>query len=487
MRVGQLSAIDFASKVLSSLLGFAATIYFSRVLGPSVLGTYYLIFSVVGWLSLVGRVGVQSALVKRISEDEEPDAYLAAGGLILIGITAVLAVVLVALRGPVNDYLGESGFEFVLALVVVALVWTYVDSTLQGQRLVHVSSMLKPVRRALRTAIQIGLVIAGFGIGGLIAGYALGGVLAIVIGLLFVSLEFERPRREHFESLFDYAKYAWLGQLKGRTFDQADIFVLGFFVTSALVGVYGVAWSLAGFLSIFSSSIVAALFPHVSNLSSKAGIRESKGIVTDAFAYAGLITIPGLFGGVLLGGNVLAIYGSEFVRGTAVLGLLIAASLLHDYEGVIVGVLGALDRPDLAFRVNATLVVSNVVLNVALISVFGWIGAAVATLLSVALSLALGYYILNELLDISLPVAQIGRQVVAAALMAFTILGAERALEAYGVNTMRAVPTVSLVFFGAGVYALVLLAISETFRRTVFGNLLPFLRRAGLSVDRREG
>jgi O-antigen/teichoic acid export membrane protein len=167
------------------------------------------------------------------------------------------------------------------------------------------------------------------------------------------------------------------------------------------------------------------------------------------------------------------------MRGAFILVLLIGATVLYDYQSIIVSVLGAVDRPDLGFRVNGVLVLSNVVLNVVLIYYYGWTGAAVATLTSAALSLCLGYYLLRTLLEIDPPIQQVGGQVFSAVVMAAVVYAAEYVLVALGVDPMRALPTLAMVALGAGTYGVSLLAVSPRFRETLSDNLTPLLDRLG--------
>lgn len=475
MRIGQTSAIDFGSKVVASLLGALGTLYFARVLGADTLGSYFLILSLVGWLNLLGTMGIGGGLIKRVSEGVDRGRYLSAGIVLMSGLLLLIILVLLPLKGEINAYIGRPSFRYVLVLLFVGLAGSFVDSALQGQRSVHIYALLKPVRRAFRTVIQVAVVLAGFGIGGLVAGYAVGGVIAVLIGLVFLKIELVYPQRRQFESLVQYAKYAWLGKLKSQTFNRADILVLGFFVSPTLVGVYSIAWNIAGFLSIFSSSISSALFPEVSNMSSNADARSSANLITTALSYAGLITIPGLFGGAILGYDILHLYGPEFGRGWLILVLLIGASAVHDYQNVVVNSLSAVNRPDLAFRVNAVLVGVNVVLNVVLIYEFGWMGAAVATLVSVIMSLGLGYYLLRELLDIQFPVNEVGTQVLAATVMAGAILVGSRVLRLSDVSIGRWYIVILLAASGAGLYVACLLLLSAQFRSTIYDNLSPVI------------
>lgn len=471
MRVGQLSAIDFVSKLLASLLGFTATVYFARILGADALGRYYLVLSVVSWLSLLGTMGIGRSLVKRISEGTDTGNYLSAGATLISGFFLALFILLFVFRGTLNEYIGVPALGFVIVLLGVGLANSFVDAALQGQRLFHIYSLQKPVRRAIRTVTQVGAVIVGFELTGLIAGYAFGGIVAILIGLIFLSINIELPQQKQLKSLVNYAKFAWLGQLKSETFNKADVLILGAFVVPSLVGIYSIAWNIAGFLSIFSSSISAALFPEVSNISAQENVEESTDIVRKALAYAGLITIPGFAGGVILGENLLALYGQDFMQGSVILTILIAASVIYDYQKVIVSFLGAIDRPDLAFLINGVLIVSNIVLNVVLIRFHGWIGAAVATLTSAGLSLVLGYLLVQSFMDFNIPIRPVTQQVASTVVMSIAVLSAKHILQSYGIITLRAIPTISLIIFGATVYGLCLLAISPVFRQTVLDNI----------------
>lgn len=58
----------FGAKLLSSVLGFVATVYFARILGAQVLGYYAVTLALLSWLQIGTADGVGSALVKRISE-----------------------------------------------------------------------------------------------------------------------------------------------------------------------------------------------------------------------------------------------------------------------------------------------------------------------------------------------------------------------------------------------------------------------------------
>ncbi|SEH15900.1 Membrane protein involved in the export of O-antigen and teichoic acid [Natronorubrum sediminis] len=485
MNIGQTSLIVFLSKLLGSALGFVATLYFARELGAEVLGVYTLVLTVVSWLILAGEFGVGQATTKRISEGREQGAYLSAALVWITGFAVCLSLAVIVAQPILESYIAEfdhyvalSVVWFVVALLFIKLFYRTIDKTLKGERKVHIEGVLEPVKIGGQSLIQIVLVIAGYGLLGMLVGYALGGIIVGIVGLYWVSTQPSMPSKRHFVSLFDYAKFSWLGSLKSRTFNEVDILLLGVFAQSALVGVYSVAWSIAKFLDIFGGAVSSTMFPEISHTSAQNAREAVSGLVEDSLAFTGLIAIPGIVGGTLLADRLLELYGPEFVDGATVLALLIVATTLYSYQKQLMNGLNGIDRPDLAFRINAVFIVLNAGLNVVLIPRFGLEGAAIASIASVAVATILAYVTLSRLVDFRTPFGEIGRQITAALVMGVVVYGALETVETTAIVEHNAFIVVSLVGFGAGVYFLTLLALSARFRSTVERNIplhVPYL------------
>lgn len=471
MRVGQTSIVVFASKLVASALGFVATIYFARVLGAEVLGYYALTVALVQWLKLGGSLGINGAMTKRISEGTDRAGF-ATAGTVMIGAFGLTLSAVVLLAGPyVERYVGRPVTVFVILLLLLGLGQSTVNAILQGQRSVHISGLLDPVKIITISGTQMLLVLGGMKLPGLLIGHAVGWLSVILIGSRFIEIGVGRPTWRHFRSIYEYAKYSWFGGLKNRTFNDIDVLVLGAFVPAQLVGIYSVAWKIASFLMTFDAAISQTIFPEISNASADERAKSVSGLVTEALRFGGLILIPGLVGGMLLSDRLLRIYSSEFTQGTSVLVILILSTLLYGYQRQLLTSLNAVDRPDIAFRVNVVLVGFNVLANVALILAIGWIGAAIATALSAALGASLAYRGLRKLVEFTVPYKDISRQVGAALFMGVAVYGALWVENAYRVLNHNAAFVVMLVTLGAVIYFAVLTALSAEFRSTIKRNI----------------
>ncbi len=474
MRLGQTSVIYFLSRFGGSILGFFATIYFTRTLGEDIYGFYAITLALVSWLGLVKSVGFGQAIIKRMSEGEEPDAFLSAGIAVKGLLTAFVALSVFLFRDQVNAYVGQPVAEFVILLLVVSIFSGLVTSALHGSHRVHVYAPLSVAKKGAQSVTMIALVYVGWGLSGMLLGHAVGTALIAAVGLWFVKPNLTIPKWRHVVSLFDFAKFSWLGNIRSETFKYMDIMILGLFVSSGLIGIYAVTYTLSKFLDIFANAIQTTLFPEISKRA-EADDDLVRTLTNDALSYAGLFMIPGIVGGTIIGDRLMRIYGDGFEIGAQVLPILLVGILAYSYTKQLLNTLNGIDYPDLAFRTNVVFVISNLVLNVTLVYTVGWLGAAIATAASAGIGLIFALYYTRRHIAFTIPFSEISQQWGAALVMGLVVYAArvfgERNLE--WLTDYNTFFVVGLVGLGAVVYFAVLSAISVEFRTTVKNNL-PF-------------
>lgn len=477
MRLGQTSLVFFFSRIASSLLGFVAMVYFARELGASTLGVYFLVLAVVSWLTITGKAGVMSAVTKRVSEGDDKSRYVIAGIVMVSVIFLIVSVVFYLARDFVTSYLGQFPYQYVLLLFGAQLSYSYAGAVIRGDHLVHFQSILGVFQTVIRVGLQIILVVIGFGAIGLIIAEAVSILFAMGIGVLLLIVYFDRslklhsPQKNHFASLLEYAKYSWLGRLKGSTYNMMDKLVLGVFVSTGLVGIYSICWNISSVLALFGKSLSNSFFPEMSRLSNEGDMDTVGDHLEEVLAYSGLFVIPGFVGAVVLGSGILSIYGPEFQRGSFILIILVGSTVLHSYHKQLVNTMNAVDRPDLSFRVNVYFVVTNVALNIVLVYTFGWIGAAVATLLSVFVAGTIAYHLIGSIVQFSVPYWEVGRQVTAATIMGVAIVPTNRLLSTLDLLGWRVLPLLLTVGLGVVIYFGTLFLISSRFRTVVSNNI----------------
>jgi len=466
MRLGQTTVLHFVSHVAISVTGFAATLAIARYGGAELLGLYAPAVAVAFWFN-VPATAVGDALAKRLSEGRNQGEFLASALLMEATIAAVLGLLALAGRRQLEDLVGAEVGELVALLVVANVLFVAIRGLLNGEKKVAQAAGTKSLERVVRSALQIAAVVAGYGVAALIAGHAVALLVGTLVGAVVSDLTPSRPSRESVRSLYEYARYSWLSTLKTRAFTWMDTIVLAAFaVGSTLIGVYEAAWSLASMFALVAVSVKSTLFPEMSELGTEDDYDRIHHYLNEGLVFTGVFVIPGLFGALVVGKRVLRIYSPEFRQGATILVILVFARTLAAYGEQLLNVVNAVDRPDIAFRVNAAFAGSNLVLNVVLVAAFGWVGAAVATTLTAAIGLVYAYASLSSVVGRpDIPLGEVGRQVVAAGVMALVVTGLKRPAPTGNYVT------VALVLAGAAVYTAVLVAISTRVRSKTRGLL----------------
>jgi O-antigen/teichoic acid export membrane protein len=164
---------------------------------------------------------------------------------------------------------------------------------------------------------------------------------------------------------------------------QADMIVLGFFSDEATLGTYGAITRIVTVVTMSSVAVIAIVQPMI--VSAHAAQRNLERLVRDGarlvFAAAAVVALTIM----LFAGDLLAVFGEDFRGGATALRILAV--------GWMIGSLFSLAGPLLnmtGFERSATIIMAlgaalNIVLNIALVPIFGINGAASATAMSVVI------------------------------------------------------------------------------------------------------
>ena len=458
MRSGKTAILHFLSQVARSIAGFLATFFIARYLGAAPLGIYAQALTLLFWLKFPTD-SVGKAISKRMSEDDAEEGLLLSGVAMAFAYCVGITTALILGRGYVNAYVGGELALFLAILLVSNVLFDTTIQALVGVGNVAISGWLGTVERVFRLFGQVALVLGGLAVLGLVLGHALSLIIVSFVGVYLLKDHLQLPTRSSFRSVASFAQYSWLGSLRSNALNWMDILVLGFFVADSLIGIYQVTWTLASFLAIAGSSIATTLFPKMSSLSTRDQFDEINQLLDEGLVFVGIFLIPGFFGAIVIGDEILKIYRPEFAQGTEILAILVAARGLNLYGQQFVNTLNGIDRPELSFRINAIFLATNLLLNVGLVLEFGWYGAAFATLISSGTYLVLGYlYLTSELGNITIPIVEIMFEIAASIVMiGFVWILLEVLPENHYV-------TIAITLTGAAIYGIVLFGLSGRIR-----------------------
>jgi O-antigen/teichoic acid export membrane protein len=450
------SLISFLSIIGLTLIGYLSTMYFAHVLGPAILGSYFLFLAYFGIFDLVGDGGFGGAAVKRISEGREQNQFFSA----FVALRFILLIVSLLALSIFASFIDARESSLIPWLFLALIIGTLANSTQNGVYgtgkvgVVQISGFLNTI---IKIIVQIIATFLGYAVAGLAGGFIVGMIAGLLINLRFLTLHLTRFTREHLKSLFSFSFWIFLASSGSMVFAYADTILIGYFMSSADVGIYRVAFQLTGAAAFTTASLHYVLYPRISNWHATGDVPKAESALSRAFTYSLLLAIPVVAGGLLLGDQLLYyLYGAAFETGTTALFILLLVQVANIFMFLQTMCLNAFDKPKKSFIATATAALLNIGLNIALIPILGITGAAIATLGSITFNAILSYAYLSRMMRVRLermPVLHITASTLAMALavILFRIV--------FGLGTV--LHLAAAVTIGGALYFLVLFSIDK--------------------------
>lgn len=461
------SLISLGNIIGLTALGYLATMYFAHVLGPAVLGSYYLFLSYYGVFSLIGDGGFGGAATKRISEGREQDEYFSAFIVLRVILLAVSITALLFLSPYFKDFVSSGLFPWLIIALVAGTIAGFASSGVYGSAKVGVAQISDLLNTTVKIIVQVIATFLGYAAAGLAGGFVAGLIAGFIINYYYLPLKLARFGMYHLKSLFSFSFWIFLTSSGLTIFATADTILIGYYLSNADVGIYRIAYQITGAALFIAAAINTALFPRMSRWNTDGDLLSIGSALTRAISFSLLLAVPVVAGGILLGDKLLYyLYGADFVAGTPALVVLLITQIATVFVTLQITCLNAMDHPKNSFVATSLAAAINIGLNIALIPVLGILGAAVATLVSVTLNAILSYSYLSRHLKIILERKSILNIFIAALMMAGVVL-AFRAVT--GIPSLWYL--LGGIALGALVYFLVLFRIDQKLRQEA-GDLL---------------
>jgi lipopolysaccharide exporter len=179
--------------------------------------------------------------------------------------------------------------------------------------------------------------------------------------------------------------------------------MLGGMLSAAAAGAYNVAVRITTLVEIPTSSIATIVFPQSSKKMAEEGNAGVKYLYEKSVGAVLAVLVPGLIFLFLFANYVVDfIAGKTYEDSIPVLRITVLYCLLIPYGRQFGTIINAIGKPRLTFYIVLITGSSNAILNYVLIGKYGVIGAAWATLASNIIGFAIGQFILQRELNISI-------------------------------------------------------------------------------------
>lgn len=378
-------------------VGFLGIIVLSRMLGPSDIGLYFWVLSIVSTLDGILN-GFISAVRKRIPEVESDINELL--GVLSIVLIPTLLVFGLSVGGVVGIMRTTEIGGFTVVIFIVFVLSTAVNSTLVGLERIDLSRWLQAGRTILRTVLQVILVGGGAGTVGMFTGYIGAMTITIVIGVILIGKRPIRPSYDTFRSVWKFARYSIPGGIVSRLDESVDEMIAGLLFASAVVGNYGVAIRLVAPALLVPSVIQGSLSARLSRLESEG--KNIGSVIHSNLSFAPYFAIPLFFGALAIPEHIIVtVFSSQYADAASIFTAIALSRVVKSFASPMTSAIAGFDRPRAVMWINiassSIMVLSSVVLGI----LIGPIGIALGLIASLMTRVVLCAFVLIEYVTFS--------------------------------------------------------------------------------------
>jgi O-antigen/teichoic acid export membrane protein len=386
--------ITFLASVVTLPLGFVITILLGRYLGAGDLGLYRMTSTIYGIAMLVAAVGIPAAMIKYVAEFKEDRTkfnQIVSSGVITslflgIGFIAVFYFSS-GIFAEIFNMPGLSGLTKILSPVFpFALVSGALLGLLNGLREMKSYAAAMIVQSVLMVIITVSLIYYGFGVAGAVMGVVLSSVGSCLF-LIWVSKDYFWIVFSEYGSttkkMLRFGVQMFTAGMINIINYQADIILIGYFLTATEVGYYAVAIGLSRFFWLIPDAIQRITYPTTSEYWANNNYGVLNTMIDKSMKYTACVLLPtGLGVGFFAKDIVTLIFGDSFVYAVLPLQILIIGTVIFGLVKAIGSSLAGIGRVDVNLKITAFGAMVNIILNFLLIPLYGIVGAAIATITS---------------------------------------------------------------------------------------------------------
>ena len=390
------SGVLFAGTIFTVALGYVFKVYLARVLGAEALGVYALGMTLVGFVGVFNSLGFAESAVRfgsvyrATDKPEQLRALLWWGGLILLAANVLFGLIFWKTAGAVarrfyHSQLLAHYLPWFVALMVTGVISTFYGRILAGYKAVGrrtiVTNFIGNPATMLLAAILIEM---GWGLAGYLLAQVLSAVLVVVLLLIVVwkltpvEARFFWPWPARLKpEVWSFSAAAMGIMLLDFFVGQTDKIGLGFYLGARSVGIYSVGAAVVAYESLVLSSVNQVFSPIIADLHAR-GDHVMLGRLYKALAkWVFGLTLPLAITVIVYARPFMRIFGPEFEAGWPILIIGTVGQLVNCGVGSVGLLLWMSGNMRRLLKTQAAMAVVMIVANIALIPIWGMVGAAV--------------------------------------------------------------------------------------------------------------
>lgn len=434
---------------LSAVFLYLGNIFFARTLSVSDYGLFAAVSSFAMTLFIFRELGLRSAIAKFLPEyiirknEQAPISIF----LFTLFSWIIISLILILLMIPFRNFLVTQYFKspqsFYLFLVISAFIIVHTPSAtgsfvFQGYQIPSLYSSIETMKNFI--ILVAGIILSFFVSSAFLPAYSY--LIAAIVCFLFYSpflVKVLHLRFKHFITFFGdfshsswpYAKKillfgtpVWLASVSGLILKQLDVTILTYLESVDYVGIYTNMFQIANIVSFFAIPVSFIMLPLVSEMFTKKLNMHVRLLIGQIYKYV-LIVVSLIMIAIFFtpGFLIPLFYTTKYLTGINALKILAITNFFTAIILINAPILLGLNEPKKISYITLLGLVLNFILNIILIPMLSFIGAALATLSSSLLMAVLGLYFIWKKTSFEFPLFRFGTVILLTAVIGYLLSG----------------------------------------------------------------
>ena len=391
------------SQIIASICGFIWTILLARYLGVNDYGVLGFAISLTGILSFTMDWGISAYIVRHIATDYDSAPKYLGNAIPLKSIFAIGTIVITTI---ILIIMGSDQLTITVTLLfaiemIIKSILGLLNGSFQAFEKVKYQGIENTLLNLILLIFIVITIFTDLGIYGISISYILANVIALIYAYHVLRKNITIPK---FEFDKDFCKKITLVAIpfaiNGLLFSvyySIDMVMLTNLVGNTSTGIYNATYKLISVLTLFYSVYTAVIFPVMSKL-----YQNDEKLLLISFEksikYLMIIIIPIAISTGLYSLDIIQfIYGHEYDAASSVLSILIWTVCLLFISGAGNTLLNASHKEISVTKIYLMAAIFNIILNIIMIPIFSYNGAAITTVLSDLLIVILQSYVIYKL------------------------------------------------------------------------------------------
>lgn len=378
------------SEIIIRAAKFVLLAVVARQLGPEAFGIFNYVLALAALVAIVGDFGINRIITRNVSRDNKLASEYIQSFMVQFYFLSLICILSSVYMFFANGFTFGIIFLLLTSFTAINVLGDYIWSFYRAFEEMSLEAVGKSIQAILIFILGLLFIASDQPLIGLSAAYVIGAIVTLALGVYMLHKVHNWQWKPNFRVWFGLISKSWpiaIVTVSAFVFNQIDTVMLGLYGQFEEVGFYNAAYRIIGGLLIPLFIFDKVLYPKFSRYNSF----DSKQLVRKNQLANLIIYLIALVGIYIFGANVLTlVYGVEYAVASQAFNYLGIALLLTSLTYPLSSWAIARNYLKLNLILSVAAAGINVSLNVILIPLYSYEGAAIATALTYAF-LLVGY------------------------------------------------------------------------------------------------